>query len=314
VEWVVLRFFLVVRKQSDKYILLLILLWPIGRSLAEPMEITYFQTDDRYAYRIKLLKLIMESTTDTYGDYKLTPLSQKLTPERGLKLLAKGELVDIVSLPTTKQLETEFLPIKMPILKGLLGYRLLLIKKREQWKFYNINTLEELKKSHIAGFNSHWSDLKILEINGLKVLSSPLYDDLFLMLDKGRFDYFPRGLNEIYNELSKHPNLMIEPKIALYYPHFVYFFVHKKKRILAERIKLGLNRVIEKGSFDSLFNQHHKILIDDANLKNRKILELINPFIQELTPIMKKIIKYCKKDRIKFDYRSRVVRLEQLDR
>ena len=70
-----------------------------------------------------------------------------------------------------------------------------------------------------------------------------------------RFDYFPRGLYEVWGEqkVNADKNLVIEDSLMLYYPAPIYFFVNKKNVALANRIERGLRIAMQDGSFDKLF-------------------------------------------------------------
>ncbi len=261
----------------------LILLQPAWL-LACENPIRYFQSDVRYAYRIELLTLILEKTQQQFGSYCLSPISEQVTPKRGIMLLQQGIKVDIASLPTNETLEQNLLPIKIPILNGILGFRLLLIKNDEQPQFKDIENLTQFSSKFVAGFNSHWTDIAILKTNNIKVVATPLYENLFTMLAKDRFDYFPRGLNEIYSENALHPELAIDKYLVLHYPYPVYFFVNKSNVSLARRIRSGLEIIKSDGSFDALFNRHHQDLLHRANLDSRVMLELENPYLPLITP------------------------------
>jgi len=108
------------------------------------------------------------------------------------------------------------------------------------------------------------------------------------MLSVKRFDYFPRGINEAWNEISekkeKYPNLAVDPYIALYYPYPVYFFVNKNNLKLADRVERGLTIALEDGTFKALFLKYHSKIIQQADLNNRKIFILKNPTLAEGTP------------------------------
>ncbi len=246
-------------------------------------EIHYFQTDERYEYRIKLLELALSNTEGEWGPYKLIADTRNITQGRGSLLLEQNKGIDIASFPTSYEREKRFTPIRIPILQGILGYRVLLIHKDNQKKFSNINSLEQLKTNHTAGFGEQWADLKILKSNQLPVSGIPQYELLFAMLNKKRFDYFPRGINEAWIEIEKYQyqyiGLMVEPSIALYYPFYVYFFVSKNNPALAERIKMGLESALKNGSFKMLYKKYHQPIITKANLNNRKIFFLDNPYI-----------------------------------
>ena len=79
-------------------------------------------------------------------------------------------------------------------------------------------------------------------------------DSIFKMLKLGRIDYFHRGLNEIWGELSTHKEtLKIADNVMLFYPLPVYFFVTKSRPELAKKLEKGINLALEDGSFKTLF-------------------------------------------------------------
>ena len=270
------------------YILVICLSCPLFAQATEKTDtpittIRYFQTDQRYAYRVELLKLALIKTQVEWGEFQLIPDERRLTQARGSLLLEKNKGVDIASFPTTKDRENRFIPIQMPILQGMLGCRVLLINQYKTEAFSKIQSLESLQKNYTAGFGSQWADMKILESNHLRVAGVTQYERIFEMLHNNRFDYFPRGINEAWLEIEKYQGqfkyLAVEPSIALYYPIYVYFFVPKNKPALAARIHKGLKTALEDGSFKALFNKHHHALIEKASLDNRKIFLLDNPFL-----------------------------------
>ena len=252
---------------------------------ATETKIRYFQTDYRYEYRIKLLDLALTKTTKEFGDYQLVGVDENLTQGRGSTQLQHGKGLDIAFFPTNREREQNFLPIRIPILQGILGYRVLLVHKSNQADFSKIETIEQLKKRYMAGFGQHWADMAILESNNIPVIGVAKYELLFAMLDAKRFDYFPRGINEAWIEVEKYKKqyegMTVAPNIALYYPYYVYFFVSKNNNELAHRVEKGLKVALEDGSFKALFLKYHQHLVKQASLGKRRIFLLDNPFLPE---------------------------------
>ncbi|MCP4110300.1 MAG: amino acid ABC transporter substrate-binding protein [Desulfobacteraceae bacterium] len=262
-------------------LLLIIIMCFSIKAYSKPLTVRYFQTDHRYDYRTELLKLVLESTAGSDGPFSLEPVKTDMTQGRALVYLEEGKNVDIASLATNAGREKRFLVVRIPILRGILGYRVFIIHKENLKKFSEIETLEQLKTNFKAGFGLHWADMKILKHNNIPVEGVSEYKSLFRMLSSRRFDYFPRGINEAWKEISemgsKYPNLTVEPNIAVYYPYPVYFFVNKQNLKLADRIERGLKRVTKDGSFEKLFLKYHDAVIRQADLKNRKMFVLKNP-------------------------------------
>lgn len=241
--------------------------------------------DSRNIYFIEMLELALEKSKDKYGDYKLEGIEYEMVQSRIIREISKGKF-DIVWSMTSGEREKSLLPVRIPLLKGLLGYRIFIIKKGDEYKFSQINSLKDLKKRS-AGQGHDWPDTKILEANGLTVVKAAKYEMLFKMLTGDRFDYFPRGVNEPWSEVKNFEKgkLTVEKSLLIKYPAPIYFFVNKENSKLAERLEYGLNKAIDDGSFDKLFynNESNKAIFELANIENRKIFSLDNPLLSEGT-------------------------------
>ncbi|VEN72966.1 conserved exported hypothetical protein [Candidatus Desulfarcum epimagneticum] len=258
-------------------------------AFSAPVSIKFFQTDSRYDYHVDLLRLAMEKTS---GPYVLEPVKNRMTQKRGLAFLTAGKKVDIAFLAANKEREAAFLPVRVPLLQGLLGHRVFIIRKDKLESFSKIKTLEQLKTGYKAGFGSQWADMEILESNQLPVYGTVNYENLFKMLSAGRFDYFPRGINEAWREVEerkdRYPDLVVEPKTGIYYDYPVYYFVNKKNVSLAKRVEAGLKKALSDGTFKALFMKYHRSLIRRADLKNRRLFELKNRTLSPDVPKMEK--------------------------
>jgi ABC-type amino acid transport substrate-binding protein len=257
---------------------------------AEGMRVIYpkneSNADARNVYPIKVLELALAKAG---GQYEVQPSKSVMQRTRQLSQLAEAQELDVVWSVTSAERERDFLPIRIPIDKGLLGWRICLVHKDNLAKLSDVQNLEQLK-AFSAGQGKDWADVQILRANGLKVELGSTYDGLFQMLQAKRFDYFPRSVLEIWGELEKHPGMEfeVEPGLILQYPSAFYFFVNKNNTALAERIERGLRAAIKDGSFEKLFEQYNGPLIARANLRNRKHLMLTNPLLPEATPLKQK--------------------------
>jgi hypothetical protein len=249
-------------------------------------RVLYFQQGDIYAYRTNLLKLVLAKTADTEGPAEALPLGVPVTTSRGLEMLQQGA-VDVASLGTTRELEAKFLPVRIDILRGLLGYRIFLINAGRQADFSGLRSLDELRRLK-AGFGAQWGDLAILEENRLPVEAVANPANLLPMLAGGRMDYFPRGINEAWVEFEHnretYPNLAVEKHLALCYPFPVYFFVRKGNAALAARLERGLRQALADGSFKELFLRYHKDVLARTHLSTRRIFRLVNATLPAGTP------------------------------
>jgi hypothetical protein len=241
------------------------------------------QLDERISYPKQLLELAFSKIS---ASYILVPGRISTTQSRALKLLNKDGELDIVWTMTSIEREQDFLPIRIPIYKGLIGWRIFIIVPQNQVKFNKITHLNQLSKL-IAGQGLDWPDTGILRSNGLAVESSTSYEGLFEMLQKQRFEYFPRSVIEIWQELTLRPNhhFTVENSLLLRYPTAMYYFVKKDNSELASNIEKGLTLAIADGSFDTLFDTFNQKLIEQAKLKERKMINLSNPNLKVLTPL-----------------------------
>ncbi|WP_051249749.1 hypothetical protein [Maridesulfovibrio zosterae] len=274
-------------------IILIYSLFPKDSTAKDVVRIAESQSglDMRHFYLNAVLNKALEKTKNSYGNFEIKMTISDAQRERALLELIKGEKINVHIAATQKKWEENSIPIRIPILKGLLGYRLLLIKSQNQDKFSSINSVEELKQLK-AGLNLHWTTTKVMSKLGFNIIKGGAYDGLFKMLMRDRFDYFPRGVNEVFAEFDCRkklmPDLKIEPRIALYLPQPTYIFVSPKYPQLAKRIESGLQIMLKDGSLDKLFWEFNKSNIDKANLKNRTIFKLENPLLPPETPFDQK--------------------------
>ena len=236
----------------------------------------------------ELLELALDTTIGDYGEYTLIS-SMPMEQARAIKELEMNRNLHVAVCASEPERESRLRSILVPLDKGLLGYRICLIRQGEQAKFTEINSLEDWKKSGlIMGQGQSWPDTPILEANKLKVEKSASYLPLFDMLIKKRFDCFPRSVTEVLNESQKygHKGLEIERNLLFVYPLPNLFFINKSNHALARRLEKGLRTIIENGEFDVFFQNRFGESLKKLNLQERTVIRLNNPF---LTPATRKI-------------------------
>jgi hypothetical protein len=236
--------------------------------------------DIRVEYPLQLLELAFSKTS---LPYTLVSSDTATTQSRALKLLQGEGNIDVVWTMTNIEREAEFLPIRIPLYKGLIGWRVLIIKQENQGLFEHISNLKQLSKL-LAGQGLDWPDTQILKNNAIKVETSTSYETLFDMLQKGRFEYFPRSIIEVWQELAHRPHhgLAVEKQLLLCYPTAMYYFVKKDNTQLANQIEKGLTIAIADGSFDRLFYAFNQEFIEKSTLHARNIITLSNPHFPAL--------------------------------
>jgi len=241
--------------------------------------------DDKYLYEdyyFSLLKLALDKSSDKFGQYELNRYENPMNQGRAVGLVKNKRYINIMWTMTSSQREEQLEAIRIPLLKGLGGCRVFIIRKGDQGKFDKISSKEELQQL-IAGQGDDWPDAKILTENGYRVMTSSSYNGVFGMLLKDRFDYFPRALHEPWSEVESYQGLVVEKRFLLEYPSPYYFFVNKEDTRLYQRIHYGLTSAINDGSFEHFFNNHFvtKNILEKVKFEQRQVFSLNNPFLTE---------------------------------
>lgn len=243
--------------------------------------------DERHLYYWQVLDAALAANRDKYGDYSARPFESPMTFQRGVAEVESGNgRVNIISRATNLDLEKRLRPIRIPVDKGLLGFRLFLVMPETQARLERVKTLDELRQFTI-GQSASWTDVRILQAAGFKLVLADAYTPLFSMLGGRRFDLFARGAIEIESEWRAHheavPGMQIEKRFALYYPMPRYFFVPRtaEGERMAERIEDGLRRLRASGEFERRYQAWKKLVLGDLHLPGRTVFRLPNP---ELSP------------------------------
>jgi hypothetical protein len=253
------------------------------------------EIDQRHIYPLEILTAALEATIESYGPYTLSLSNESMTRDRALEALQTGTLINIHEAPTRNEWEEAAIPIRIPIRKGILGYRLFLVRKDGENQFRLMDSVDELRNLS-AGLGAQWSTTTVMRALDFAIVTGHDYEGLFRMLVEGRFDYFPRGVNEVFREydLRKdiYPNMVIESTKALYFATPTYFFVSPNYPELVDRIQTGMLEIIEDGTFDKIFYDYHDEFIRRADLPNREIFVVDNPTLTAETPIEDRSLWY----------------------
>lgn len=219
------------------------------------------------------------------GNLSSTRISQDI--ERGY--------IDIMWNMTSTVMEEKYTAIYIPIYRGLLGMRIPLVKKENQNIFSGVTNLHELKQ-YKAGSGKFWPDTSILQHNGMPVVGTLKYQNLFPMLEGERFDYFPRGLHEPWQEIDnfKKLNLAVENNVLIKYTAPNYFFVKKSNKKLAALLTSAFNEMIADGSYTQLFFADDEVqsALSKANIQHRTVFSIENPSLSKHTPTERKELWY----------------------
>jgi hypothetical protein len=202
--------------------------------------------------------------------------------------LVKGGLIDVYWMGTDKFREQNLRAIRIPLDRGLLGFRRFIIHRDMRAKFDQVSNLTELKQ-FVACQGLDWPDTRILTSAGLSVREISGFEHLFQQVVAKRCDYFPRGYFEVLPELEHrkdiYPDLIEYKSLILHYPFTVYFFVNRKNETLAQWLELGLERMIDDGELMVYMQQHPLTahIFPLAQTKNTRRINIPNPLLTEDT-------------------------------
>ncbi|MDQ2077213.1 diguanylate cyclase [Marinimicrobium sp. ABcell2] len=252
---------------------------------AQPQVIHLNQPlDDNGKYAYAALELAL---SEIDHNYQIEIRAGEQTQARTIEEVASGAL-SIMWAATNQEMEDALRPVRIPLYKGLLGHRIFIIHKDSQARFNRVETFEDLKQISF-GQGTTWADTEILRHNGLEVVTANKFDSLFYMVDGGRFDAFPRGVQEPWSEVParSHLDLAVERRVMLVYRMPFYLFVSKANEQLAQDLERGLSLAIANGRFDELFFGSPMVqsVLELANLQERLTFQLENPTLPPETPV-----------------------------
>lgn len=242
-----------------------------------------FADDDYGNYHVAVLNAVFKATKE-YGDITLVPHPQPMTQSRQMLSLLKGE-ADVMWSVTNQAREQKLIPIKLPLLKGFAGFRVLVINPSRQSELTEDADSRTLKNLTMVQ-GTDWPDMDVLTANGYRVEGedwSSWFGSMYSMVSRNLVDAFPRNIIEVHRDLERHKDkhVSLEQFHLLKYPNYEYFFVSPDNPALANRLRLGLIRILDDGELERIFDSfegHRKAEIL-ADAESRKIHELGNPTI-----------------------------------
>jgi hypothetical protein len=263
-------------------ILLFLSLLAAGPALA--VDVVIFDrpavaNDHRLDYPRSVLRAVMERTAAEFGPYRIESTPAPMERRRMFQALHGGVLVNVAAYPADAEWVRELLSVPIPVDLGLQSWRIALIDKRKQEMLRGLAHPSGLKELR-AGAGSFWVTLRVLRANGFRVVAGNQYQGLFDMLMAGRFDYFPRGVNEIFGELDarrgEFPLLAVEERFLLHDRVPVLFFISPKTPRLHRRIAAGMEAMLKDGTLERMLIAHYGKDLRRARLCGRDRIELVN--------------------------------------
>lgn len=238
--------------------------------------------DASFSYFSQLLQKALDKTVRQYGKALVVQSAFVMEQGRAEKNLAASEYIDVYWMGTSLSREQHLRAIRVPLLKGLLGYRGLIIRQADLALFQSEAFWATLKRYPLCQ-GMHWPDSDILQRGGFKVVRVARYEVMFSMLENQRCRYFPRGVHEGPAEAKARYNVtgavVWFDQRLIYYPFPMYYFTNQKNEVLAQRIEEGLKQMVASGEFEHYMRHHpvSKHLFPLEQWPKRVAIQLSNP-------------------------------------
>ena len=161
---------------------------------------------------------------------------------------------------------------------GLVGRRVLLIRRADAQVFAQVQSVEDLKRSKLtAGFGAGWGDVKVWKAAGL-----PLYEHaapwstIYAMVAAGNrhVDYLPRGVIEVLEEARLHPELAVEQHLLVEYSGDFEFYLAESAASYRPIIERALREAEATGLKARLIDEAFGADIKALDLNRRVRLHL----------------------------------------
>lgn len=244
-----------------------------------------------------MISRAMEVTAHEYGTYKVDYARQNISFERKQELMSAGEFANVerVSGDANQKVASYGLTrVDFPLMRGVMGFRILLIRAEDQARFDKVKQFDQLTK-FTMGFGKGWEG-SIYKFNGLHVTETVTFSVLLNMLAGHRYDFVPLGMCEIEDTYRVGEktirDLVPEKNLLLAYYAPTYFYVSPKDKDLAARLKKGLDILEKNGEADKIFDEFFAARLKALNVKNRLVFQLNSPdFSEGQQPVDVSILK-----------------------
>jgi hypothetical protein len=241
---------------------------PAPAPVLAPLELRIaVVSDGRSAYFIRLLEQSLKLIQQPYH----IEYVKDIPARRMWWMLGRGEINLFYGIQTKeKDSSKQLVPVRNALTNGLIGQRVLLIRRADTQAFAQVRSVDDLKRTGlIAGLGAGWYDTKVLKAAGL-----PLYEHaapwstIYAMVAAGNrhVDYLPRGVIEVLEEARSHPDLAVEQRLLLEYPADFVFYLNAS----AARYRPILERALREAEATGLKAR----LIDEAFGADIKALNL----------------------------------------
>ncbi len=244
-------------------------------------------TPELRRYHLKVLRAILDYSTEQYGPYTLKTYDKGLPVKRELRELERGELFQAdftSSIQFHGKLTDKGVDFPLALHQNLLGLRKLVVRRSQRALFQDVTTAEQFTR-YRAGQGFGWQDVKIYRHAGVSVFETVKTQSLLSMLAVKRFDFLPLSVIEVDEYIAAYAkeaeDLIVLEGVYIYYPIPTYLSVSREKPLLEERIRFGLSQLDKYGALAHLFYGSFQRVMDGLNTQNAKLIVLSNPLVSD---------------------------------
>ncbi|WP_077035388.1 ABC transporter substrate-binding protein [Pelomonas sp. KK5] len=218
------------------------------------------KTNQLLQYRIDLLTAALgavgvKATVEGCKDVDARSADRRIS-----MAVIQGEGCDVIATSAGGENTAGLTPVPVPIYLGGGGIRALLMTPNSLKKTHPPLELAGLQKLSV-GSGTTWADTPIMEANGIHVEKSPVYQQLFVMLRKERFDALNRGIFEVGPELAgiAAGGIVLEPSAVIQYGQYgtdLFFYVSPKNTQLRDLLARGMKQLYCSGQLHQMLKSH----------------------------------------------------------
>ncbi len=255
-----------------------------GASVAQIKLWNGNKTQSRQQYEREVLQAALAATVASHGQWQLQEdlTDYPLAADEASVFRSKGFDIFGTVAGNTKLANEKKNLIPLPLMKGLLGYRILIIRAEDKEKFAAIKSAQQLQALRM-GIPSTWADAELFRHNGYRVEEKGSFDDLFVRLENNEFDYVTFGANEVTGVFAERAaasgKLVVESSLVVFYPFPLVFYVNPDNKLLAQRVMQGLQTISANGVLDGIFKRYFAADLLEVDIPARRMINLKNPIL-----------------------------------
>lgn len=271
-----------------KPLIALLIIFSLNSAIAAQSKTIVKYHDKGYSpalrvYLNEVLKLALDKSTPEFGPYEIQYYSHALSHFRSKIETERGKLINLefsAEWEGDVLNQNKVIQLHYPVFNGLLGLRDLLVTNERNADFSQISCAEEFKSMR-AGLGAGWVDGNVLRRNDVQVVDAQLFDALFPMLVKGRYDYLPLGVHEakavLQTKVAQYDDITINPNLSIFYPMPMNLWVNAQETELADRMRAGYELAVKDGSLEALFQKHFGHVEDLMRSRTKKLIVMDAP-------------------------------------